>query len=188
MAIVSPPEGEWRIVEIDGAIGVEAGGAAVLCQQGKAERRAVTASEGFAPKLRLGTSADGVNVLEFEVGFRRGGDIDRFSNRNGVAIPAQGQHPVGSPAQSARSGSWSWQERRLKGGVSSRSDPADVSGSAPATSFEIAGEFLSPTEATGTWSFQEVAGLGSCWSRAQGSGTWRAVAPTPRRSGTSEAQ
>lgn len=193
VAIVSPPVGEWPIVEIDGALRIEAGGAAVLCQQGRAERRAMAPSADFAPRLRLRESTEGVVALEFEVGFRRGADIDRFSNRDGAPIPAQGQHPVGSAAQSARYGTWSWPERTLSGGVSSRSDPADVSGSTPAMSFELSGQFLSPTEASGSWSFQEVAGLGSCWSRAQGSGTWRAVSAAgleavPPSGASSEAQ
>ena len=175
VVIVSPPAGEWPIVEIDGAIRVEAGGAAVLCQQGKAERRAVAPSDDFTPRLHLRTSVDGSSELEFEVGFRRGADIDRFTNRARAPIPSQGQHPVGSPAQSARHGTWSWSDRSLSAGVSSRSDPADMSGSTPETSFELSGQFVSPTEATGTWSFEEVAGLGSCWSRARGEGRWRAV-------------
>lgn len=192
VAWVTPPHGTWDLLELSGSIDVEAGGTAVLCQQGRAQRRALTQATGFASRLQL-SGGEEEGALEFEIGFRRGADVDRFTNRGGVPIPAQGQHPVGTPAQAVRHGTWSWKERKLSAGVGSRSDPSDTSGSSPEVSLEITGTFDSATVATGTWSFREVAGLGACWSRAEGSGTWRAVAreapvAAPSPSTTPEAQ
>ncbi len=167
--------GAWRLDELVGTIEVQAGGSAVLCQQGRATRRAILSERNVASYLTLLPEGE----LEFGFGFVRGETVDLFSNSPGATVPSQGQHPVGSPALTNRHGQWSWTERSLAGFVGARADPSDDAGNAPEIAFEVEGTFESAQRARGTWTFHEVAGLGTCWSRASGSGTWSASAPAP---------
>ena len=169
--IEQPPLGSWPVVELDGAIEVETGGAPVLCQRGRDRRDpALLFDPGQAERsvFELRTAPDFV----FRLVFQRPGGLDVYSNDPSLPLPSQGQHAIGSASDTVRTQHWSWVQRKLSsvltaGGSTSTEGEANLR-------FEIEAE-LDVARLQGHWQLVETSSVGPCWSRARGEGRFVAV-------------
>lgn len=170
-----PPQGRWRLLEIDGRIRQQSGGTPVLCFQGETEHLPLPILDPTAPAdswVELGPESQ----FFFSFAFETDEDYEIMTNQRGSRSAAIRSRSPGSRQESVSvAGSWSWPERTAEGSVESGLEEDERLRGVPRRAFHLLGNFQDPTHLAGTWSYEEVSELAGCWSRSVGRGAWTAT-------------